>query len=121
VHGCKASTSKSTRIIEPSLLAFVRERVLTPENLLKLLTKADAQLKELSLRPKVNTAPLQSKAKSLGKQIDVLVKRVASAENDELRESYDRGIAKLPINVLFIWPLTADQTNRPVSPLLRGS
>ena len=95
VHGCKACTSKSSRIIESCLLAFVKDRVLTSENLSNVLTKANSQLKELAQRPKVKTAPIRSKAKALETQIGVLVKRVASAENDELRESYDRGIATL--------------------------
>lgn len=122
VHGCKLCTSKSTRVIEDCLLAFLRDTVLTEQSIDELVARANEHLKSLASRPKVNVTPLRSQIASLQKKIDSFVKRVENLKESEegLREGYERRIIQQQkeVDELKMQLRETEQTNVPVPPKL---
>jgi hypothetical protein len=93
-HGCKLSTSKSTRIIEESLLGYLRDRLLTEEHVESLVGKANAYLVEEAAKPRVNTAPIKTKIREKEVAIKKLVGRIEKTDMEAVIRSYEKRIAE---------------------------
>jgi hypothetical protein len=65
VKGCKYSSSKSARIVDSAVLAWVREHVLTEENFAALVERANFHLAEEAKRPRINVEPLRKQIATL--------------------------------------------------------
>ena len=93
-HDCTLASSKSTRIIEKSLLGFIREHLLTKKHVRLLVTKSNKFLKEEASKPSIDTRPLKARERRLTRDIERLLGRVARTTDEALCEAYDKEIAK---------------------------
>jgi DNA invertase Pin-like site-specific DNA recombinase len=91
-HGCGLRTTKSTRIIERSLLGLLRDRVLTEEAVDSLVGRANALLAEEARRPRAGTGPLRAELRRREAAVAKLFLRVEAADDEELCRAYDRRI-----------------------------
>lgn len=94
-HGCQLSTSKSTTIIEKSLLTFLRNRIVTKEAIEKLVVQANAYLAAEAAKPRSNTAPLKSAIREKETEIGRQFKRMEAAKDEALVQAYEKNIADL--------------------------
>ena len=92
MHGCELSTSKSTRIIEECILAYIRNSIFTEDALQDLVIKANAYLKQQASKPHVDTLRLRAAARKEESVIAKLVGRIERAESDELIAVYEQQI-----------------------------
>jgi len=122
IYSCQLGTSKSTRVIENCLLAFLRESVLTEAAVTELVTMANEHLKTLASKPTVDVRPIESAIARHQKQIDRLVLQVANLDDSkrDLQDGYERNILKLQKEVTSLRKQLhdAEQTNSPVPPRL---
>ena len=95
VHGCRLSSSKSTRVIEECLLQVLRDTVLAQGHVEEMVAKANKTVEREARKPQADTAPLKAKARKLETTIDKLMKRVEDTTDDELCDVYDERISKL--------------------------
>jgi hypothetical protein len=89
---CTLSASKSTRIIESSLLRYLRDQLLTEDVLGSLVTKANDFLKEEAKRPRANTAPLKAQIHEREKGIKRLFERLEKVETVDLCTAFEKRI-----------------------------
>ncbi len=94
-HGCRLSGSRSTRVIEECLLGYLRDRLLTPEVVSKLVTKANAFLDEEAKKPIPQTDKLKKQIADRQRQIDRLVRRSAATDDDGVAAKYEAEIKRL--------------------------
>src|SRR5690606_31054954 len=93
---CKLCTSKSVRIIEDCLLAYLTGSILTEAAIRDFCQRANQILAEISSKPKANTAPLRAAVKRFQAQIKRLVDRITKRkENDALCDVYEKQIEEL--------------------------
>src|SRR5262249_11674412 len=95
LHGCKLTTSKSTKIIERCILSYIRESLFTAETIGRLVPLANAFLEEESRHPRRDLAPLHRTRRDLERKIQKLVKQVEDEENESLCKGYHRRIKEL--------------------------
>ena len=94
-HGCKLSASKSTRIIEESLLGYLRENILTESRVEAIVAKANAIIEQEARKPCVNTGPKNAEVRKLEAKRKKLVLRVENEEDEELCDGYHQRIKEL--------------------------
>lgn len=113
-HGCPLSTSKSVKIIEDCLLAFLRDPLITEQRIRGELARSNAYLEREAAKPRVNTTPLHNKARKLEAAIRKLVMRVEKEPSDELCAGYDKRIKELQreVNGLRVQIQEAESQNR---------
>jgi DNA invertase Pin-like site-specific DNA recombinase len=101
ISGCRLSTTKSTRIIEERILAYIRDSVLTEGEIEQLVSKANDYLESLSCRPHIPVASLKAKVTRRTKSIDKLVRLIEDLpETDSaVRETYEKRIGQLHAEV----------------------
>ncbi len=95
IHGCRLSTSKSTRIIEECLLEYLRDTLLTKEVVVDLVERANRCLAEEAARPRINVAPLRQQVAALQKEIERYRKRIGKTDDDSLADGYEAEIRRL--------------------------
>ncbi|MFZ1007372.1 MAG: recombinase family protein, partial [Candidatus Sulfotelmatobacter sp.] len=86
-RGCKLTSSKSTRIIEGAVLGFLRDRILTTENVAKLVAQANTYLAELAAEPPADVKPLKAEMQKLEQKIKRLVKEMEDEGDAALRRA----------------------------------
>lgn len=91
-HGCKLTTSKSTRIIEKCLLDFLSDSLFTEDVMTTLVEKANAFLTEEAHKPRVNTAPLRAEIQRREAAVKKLFLRIEKEDDPDLTEPYNKRI-----------------------------
>lgn len=94
-HGCKLSSSKSTKIIEQSLLDYIRERLVTEDTLADLFTRANAYLAEEAARPREDLAPLKKQIRRIETSLDRLVRLTEQEDEETLGNRFVQRIKQL--------------------------
>lgn len=94
-HGCKLKTSKATRIIEESLLRFIRDTLLTESCIEALVARANTYVKEEASRPYVDTSGWKAEVRKKEAAIKKLVIRVENQPDEKLCVGYDNRIRQL--------------------------
>jgi DNA invertase Pin-like site-specific DNA recombinase len=92
MHGCRLSTSKSTRIIEECLLEHIRSSIITEAALHNLVIKANEFLVQQASKPRIDTSRLRAAARAEESAITKLVGRVESATSEEVIAVYEQRI-----------------------------
>ncbi len=92
---CSLCTSKSSRMLEETVLGWLRESLLTEEALQRLLRQANAYLEQLARAPRPDVAPLEKKLRQLCRRIDKLVTLVEAEEDPQQCQGYQRRIRQL--------------------------
>ena len=94
VHGCKLTTSKSVRIIEESLLGYLKE-MLTESTLAELVEHANEFLAAEARKPIIDVKPLQAQLRGLQARISKLVRLVEAEPDEGLCQGYNERIKVL--------------------------
>jgi DNA invertase Pin-like site-specific DNA recombinase len=94
-HECRLSGSKSTRIIEETLLGFLRDQLLTQPRMAELIAKAKEYVAEEAKKPQVDTAPLKTKLRKLEIKRDKLISKVEETDDAELSKAYHQRVLVL--------------------------
>ncbi|MCA9054935.1 MAG: recombinase family protein [Planctomycetaceae bacterium] len=94
-HACTLTSSKSVRIIEESLLAYLRNVLFTESAVDDLVVRANSHLQAEGAKPQVDTAPLQRLVRKLESKISGLVRRVEEKLGDPVCEEYEKRIRQL--------------------------
>lgn len=94
---CKLTTSKSTKIIEDSLLSFLFDKILTKEVVEKLVVDANIYIKSLEPTQYSDASPKRKNIKILRSKIRRLLALVTRAkdDNDPVIRLYDVEMRKL--------------------------
>ena len=93
--GCKLTNSKSTAIIESSLLNFLRDNIISEAALKDLIARANEYLKIESEKPQVDVSPLKKESQKLKDRAKKLIRRVENEADDDLCAVYDQRIKEL--------------------------
>jgi DNA invertase Pin-like site-specific DNA recombinase len=88
LHGCTMAASKSTRIIEESLLGYLLDAVLTDENVAILVQKANRYFNQEISRPKTDIGPLKTREASVLRKIRNLLSTIEDEEDAQARARY---------------------------------
>lgn len=80
--GCTFKGSKSVRIIDECLLAYIKDRVLTEDAVDELVVKANAYLAEEAQRPRPDTQPLEEALKTAKAESKWLVEKVLTLKDE---------------------------------------
>jgi len=94
IHGCKLSTSKSTRIIEERLLNFLKDKLLSDKEVEVLVNKANAYLAQEAAKPRQNTKPFKANVRAKEASIEKLFQRIEGCKDEALIEAYEKRISK---------------------------
>lgn len=94
-HGCKLTSSKSVRVIEDSLLRYLRDTVLTDASLEALVTKANAIVEQEASKPPVDTAMWKAEARKKDAKIRKLVLRIEEEPDEKLCGAYHDRVKQL--------------------------
>ena len=115
IHGCKLTSSKSIRIIETCLLAFLQETVLGEKEIERLVKKANAYLAAEAAKPRRDTAPLKASIRDKEASIKKLFQRIEGCEGEALNQAYEKRIAELQkeVNELRLQLRGAEVQNTP--------
>ncbi|MEX0885260.1 MAG: recombinase family protein [Phycisphaeraceae bacterium] len=89
-NGCTLKTSKSAGIIEPVLVGWLTDRLLTPEHTGRLVKRANEYLAQEADRPKTDTAPLTKAIEHATARRDRLVDVLADGEAGDLAAVKER-------------------------------
>lgn len=81
-HGCKLTTSKSTKIVETCLLGYLNDVLLGDDAATLLTAKANSIFEEEAAKPLIDIGPLKAEARTLKAKIDRLV-RLSEDDDDE--------------------------------------
>jgi hypothetical protein len=84
MHGCKLSTSKSTRIVEESILSYVRAKVLTPQRIEDVVKRANDFLAVEAAKPRVDALPFERAIADLKRKRERLIDLVAESVSPDL-------------------------------------
>jgi DNA invertase Pin-like site-specific DNA recombinase len=87
-HGCKLSSSKSTRVIEKGILAYLCQSLLTDEALQQVVNLANQYLVEQAARPKTDTKPLEAKVRGNKGRIKKLVQAIEDEPDSNVRSTF---------------------------------
>ncbi|HMO87502.1 MAG TPA: recombinase family protein, partial [Lacipirellulaceae bacterium] len=93
-YGCTMRSCKSVKIIEESLLRFIRDGLLTPERLEALVVRCNEQLAKEAARPRADLAPLRKQQETLQREIGRLVDRIAAVDDDGVVKAVRDAIAE---------------------------
>lgn len=117
LHGCKLTSSKSTRIVEESLLRFLCDEILTKARVEKLVEQANAVIEQEALKPRINTVPQKAELRKLEAKRKKLVLRVENEEDEELCDGYHQRVKELQTTInrlrAEIREVEAQQRKRP--------
>lgn len=94
-HGCKLKSSKSTQIIEASLLQYLKEVLLTEDTVKELIGRANAYLANEAARPQTDTRAMKSELRKKESVIKKLFDRLGKASDEHLCSAYEQQIAQL--------------------------
>jgi len=94
-HDCPLSSSKSTHIIEESLLGTICDALLTQEAIEGRIEKANVYLEQEARKPQVNTAPMKAKVRNVEGKIRKLFGRIENESDENLCKAYDKRIKAL--------------------------
>ncbi len=64
IADCQLTASKSLRIIETVIFGYLLDRLLTTENLEKLVVEGNKHLKKLATQPPANVVPLKARIRA---------------------------------------------------------
>lgn len=120
LHGCTMTTVKATKIVEESVLGYVREHLLTESSLAMLVAAANAALSEEARRPVKDVAPLKKELKALTGQRDKLVDQLVDEHSHEFLQGIKERIKKLErrMKVARDAIVEAERQNQPPPPPL---
>jgi len=99
IHGCKLTTSKSTRIIEDCLLSYLRDNILSEPSIEALVTKANAIVEQEARKPRVNTAAWKAEVRKKEAKIQKLVTCIEDEPDEKLCVAYHRRVKELQKDV----------------------
>lgn len=94
IHGCKLSSSKSTRIIEECLVNFLKDKLLSDKEVRVLVTKANAFLTQEAAKPRENTGPLKASIRAKEASNEKLFQRIEGCSDEALVQAYEKRISK---------------------------
>jgi DNA invertase Pin-like site-specific DNA recombinase len=94
-HDCALSSSKSVKIVEECLLAFIRTNLFTEEVVRALLARANHYFAQEAQRPKVDTAPQKAEARKLIANIRKYQRFVEEEPDEALCRSHNARIKEL--------------------------
>jgi len=94
-HGCKLSSSKSVRVIEDCLLAFIRTHLFTDSVVEGVLQKANAYFEEEARKPRVDTTPLKAEARKLMANIRKYQSFIEEEPDETLCRSHNARVKEL--------------------------
>lgn len=94
-HECKLAASKSVRIVEECLLAYLHDAIITDSQIEALVAKANADLESEAQKPQVNTAPLKAKIRKLETTIKKLVVLIEEEPDETLCVAYNHRVKEL--------------------------
>jgi hypothetical protein len=94
IHGCRLSSSKSTRIIEECLLNFIKDSLLSDKEIEILVTKANAYLVQEAAKPRQNTRPLKANVRAKESSIEKLFQRIEGCKDEALIQAYEKRISQ---------------------------
>ncbi len=94
-HGCRLSSSKSTRVIKDCLLGFLRDTFFSDAAFDAVVTNANAFLEEEAHKPHIDTAPMKAEVRQKEAAIAKLVRRVVATDDQDICNGYDKQIAEL--------------------------
>lgn len=94
-HDCRLSTSKSTSIIEKSLLTCLRSTILTDEHLEMIVRRANEHLAKEAQRPQIDTQPWKADFRKLQAKIKKLVLLIENEENEALCVAHNERVKEL--------------------------
>ncbi|MDZ4689290.1 MAG: recombinase family protein, partial [Planctomycetaceae bacterium] len=103
-HECQLTTSKSTRQIEDCLLGYLRDVLLTPENIREIVDLANAALEAEVAKPAPDLAPLVRRGEQIRKAVQRLVRRSAQTDDTGVAASYEAEIKRLRTELAGIEP-----------------
>jgi DNA invertase Pin-like site-specific DNA recombinase len=90
MHGCQLKTSKSARVIEESILNYVRAKVLTPQRIEGLVVQINHLVREEAAKPRTDVDPLLKAASELRRKRERLIDLVADGLSPDLGAIRDR-------------------------------
>ena len=94
-HGCELSVSKSTRIIEECLLAFIKENLFTEEVMHDLFKRANEFLAGECRKPNRDVALVKNQIAVLESKISKLVRKIEDEDDDSLSHGYHTRVKQL--------------------------
>lgn len=119
-HGCQLTTSKSTRIIENSLLKHILDKLTDDDLLRQLVGQANDYIRAEARRPRVDVAPLRRQVKLLESQIKKYFKLIEATDDVATIDRYDGRVKDLGKQVApFLDQIrAAERQNAPAPRLL---
>ena len=88
VGTCQQHSSKSTRLVDTSVLDYIDQKVLTPERITEMVTLANKHLADEANRPKILTQPLKDQLRKLSGQEESLTEFVLAHQDAHNMGSY---------------------------------
>ncbi len=119
-HSCQLSASKSTRIVEECLLGYLRDTLLTEDQLKALVARTNEHLAVEAAKPKVDTQAWKDEVQKLQTKIKKLLRLIEGDEDEALCVAQNERIKQLQgeINALQAKIREANGTAQPgVKPL----
>ena len=101
-RGCRLSTSKSTDIIENSILTYLRSTILTDVHLEALVRRANEHLAIEAQKPQVNTQSWKADLRKHQAKIKKLVLLIENEEDRELCVAYNERVKELQREVITL-------------------
>ena len=113
-HGCKLSTSKSVKVVEECLLAFIRANLFTECVVQDLLKKANFFFEQEACKPRVDAAPLKAQARKLTANIRKYQAFIEEEQDEALCRSHNTRVKELQgcLNDVQAKLRDADRQNR---------
>jgi len=93
-HGCKLSSSKSTRIIEKALLGFLLNQLLTDDAIHDLVNKANGYLADEVRKPLADVGPIKKRIAEKVVAIKKLFERIEYQDDPNLCDAFEKRISE---------------------------
>lgn len=119
-HGCKLTTSKSSRVIEKCLLEYLKGAIFNKDRLQELVRRANEKLADKAARPRQGVAPLKATLAQEQKSVSKLFDRIDRIDDPDLTAAYEQRISTHQKHIATLHQQVRDlevSNRQPPSPL----